>query len=76
MHSLHLYFRSHLLFLRVKDRVVNVPFPFDGSSSGLETSKDSTDTGVSVSSCESIILSVSSGGSRTAGVPVFVNKLP
>ena len=70
MHSLHLYFRCHLVFLRVKERVVKVPFPFDGSSSGLEILKGAIDTGAAFSSCESIVLSVSSGGSCTAGVPV------
>ena len=37
VHSLHPYVWCRLVFLRVKERVAKVPFPFDGLSSGLET---------------------------------------
>ena len=59
-----------MVSLRVKEHVAKVPFPLDGSSSSLETLMGAIDTGVTLSFCESVVLSVSNGGSHTAGVPV------
>ena len=73
MHSLHPYFHCCLVFLRVKECVVKVPFPFGGLSSILETLMDAVNMGTAFSSCSSIGLSVSKGGSRTAGMPVEVS---
>ena len=65
-----------MVFLRVKERVAKVPFPFDGLSSGLETLMGAIDTGAAFSSCESVVLSVSNGGSHTAGIPVEASCAP
>ena len=73
VHSLHPYFRCCLVFLRVKECVVKVPFPFGGLSSVLETLMGAGSAGTALSSCSSIGLSVSKGGSRTAGMPVEVS---
>ena len=56
--------------------VAKVPFPFDGSSTGLETLMGATDTGAAFSSWRSVVLSVSNGGSRTAGVTVEASYAP
>ena len=73
MHSLHPYFHCHLVFLRVKERVAKVPFPFGGLSSILETLMGAGSAKTAFSSCSSIGLSVSKGGSHTAGMPVEVS---
>ena len=73
MHSLHPYFHCLLVFLRVKDFVAKVPFPFGGLSSFLDTLMGTGSAGTSLSSCSSVGLSVSKGGSRTAGMPVEVS---
>ena len=70
MHSLHPYFHCLLVFLRVKDFVAKVPFPFGGLSSFLETLMGAGSVGTSLSFCSSVGLSVSKGGSCTAGMPV------
>ena len=76
LHSLHPYFRCRLVFLRVKECVAKVPFPFGRLSSILETLMGAVDTRVAFSSCESVGLSVSKGGSRTAGIPVELSCAP
>ena len=68
MHSLHPYFLCLLVFLRVKDFVAKIPFPFGGLYSFLDTLMGTGSAGTSLSSCSPVGLSVSKGGSLTAGV--------
>ena len=68
-----MYFHRHLVFLRVKECVAKLPFPFDRLSSVLDGLVGAVGTGAAFSSWSSIGLSVSTGGSHTTGMPVEVD---